>query len=152
MKLYNPFKKIRELRANVRELEKRCESDKCWRELHESRIHDLRRELLEAAARESEALRPVAWPKPADRLSDLQISEEIGADPGLGALKALHQLLDDEISDQLDKSTLPPQAGFTPAQREYAAGGAEALREFQGKLMAIHTRRAREDAQDDEQE
>lgn len=90
--------------------------------------------------------RNVAWPKPATRLAPRQVEAAMDVDDTAELWLAVHQELDDAIMAKLDDVTLLPSERNTPDVRTHIAGGAEALREFQKRLLDLQRAARRPDA------
>jgi hypothetical protein len=107
----------------------------------EKQNHALRAQLRETEARlKTPPNRALAWPKPAQRMeaSDLLGEFDVPLDEPWYA--AVHQELDDAISDLLDEVTQVPGPQLTTERRTHLAGGAESLRAFQQRLLQLRHR------------
>lgn len=83
------------------------------------------------------AQRNVAWPKPEKRLSAQQVLGNVNVPMDHPLWTAVHQELDDAISDLCDRvGQPPPELGHEA--RIHVAGGIEHLRLFQKRLLDLN--------------
>jgi hypothetical protein len=90
--------------------------------------------------RKANDARKLTWPKPERRMEAREVADEFSVALEEPWYVALHQELDDAICDVLDEVTQAPSATLTPERRTHLAGGAEALREFQRRLLELRAR------------
>lgn len=120
------------------------------------------REKLEGSVRHGDALgyelvklkaeRSLAWPKPERRMKERDVLGEFDVPIDEPWFVAVHQELDDAISDLLDEVTQAPSATLTTERRTHIAGGAESLREFQKRLLKLQHRAANTDDELEEED
>jgi hypothetical protein len=135
----NNGKQVRELMEAVdtERLERAKNQVNLTRAEHDARIAWQDQAAALEKLRLQKALRNVAWPKPANRLapSTVRVAFDVGQDDPFW--QALHQELDDAITEALDEVSKPPSATLTSEQRLHIAGGVEFLRLFQKQLLDL---------------
>lgn len=94
---------------------------------------------------ELRASRALVWLRPAVPLNREQLREAFEVDETDLLWRSVNQVLDDAIGDALDEVT---QRKLSPEDRAHAAGGAEALRQFQKALLDWYSLAHRDDAED----
>ena len=99
-----------------------------------------------SAIREMALLRAAkAWPKPAKAMPANEVRRAFAIPMDAPLWQALHQTLDGAIQNAIDDATAEPSATITSERRAFKAGGVDALREFQGRLLELQASANRED-------
>lgn len=114
--------------------------DRLEKELRELREKlQFRADSKAAADSVRESARKVAaesWRKPEPALDADELLAAFDVENDSPLWLAVHQVLDDEITTAVEAATAAPGAHYNPEARPFAAGGVDALREFQRVLIA----------------
>lgn len=132
-----------EYRRKIEQLDREIELERASAQDHIADL-EIDKEMLEKRVKELEVERAVAWPKPARRLNERQVLGNFNVPMDHPLWTALHQELDDAISDLCDQvSSAPSRATgreFDEANRLHVAGGIEHLRLFQRRILDLQHR------------
>lgn len=133
---------IREMPANLDGQIRNAKNDREAVVTHLQKEHD--RLLTELEKARSRPL--LSWPKPAKAIPANEVRRAFAVPMDAPLWQALHQVLDQAIQGAVDEATQQPSATQTGERRTYMAGGVDALREFQGRLLELQASANREDA------